>query len=597
MKSLFHNPALTAGAALGFLTTAVIGWKAAERPKREAPAAVRDESAAKSTGRPPRSPRRSGVPEAAKQRVASIRALASPDDRMRATIELANKLPVSEIAKWMDGRWFSTGSGYDVSLFNKILKERWEKEDPEGLLAWRMKSNSYSVSETLASWAETDPQKVTEFFKEHPDRDLQLRSLAAIAKKNPEFALQCLRDMPGGGSRNGMTGYYNRQVLEEIAKASPAVLEASLAALPPGLKAQAESILIGKRLMTSFDSEFGKLLERPDGWKIFAESLSNGEIVTEGILSKGASMKDKLFDQLSNLPASWKSSLASNAYSAIDPSNAARWWNADLEGLGFSAKDAKRIRTTALSRMASKQPEEALRLMGGANLDANSRRNIIANLFSNLRGDNADKAEALIAQLGSDEEKTQARQYISHDSGNDKQEKLDNPTDWLAKIGSIDPKNGSHYQYVSMLRQWDAAKLTELGNQFRAMPDDKKKTVAQVLASTSEYSGNFDSALVGDSIRYLVSQPSDPSDKSRGGSSDPIARASQYAVKLAGKDAGAATQWVQSLPSGDARLWAQKNLAANWSQYDPDAAGQWIKSLPASERTQVEEFVKKGDTP
>lgn len=585
MKPFSNNPAMLAGAALGFLTTAIIGWKVAERPKADAPMAAQEEPAGKSTSRPMRSSRnRSGMPEAVKQRVASIRALASPDDRMRATIELATKLPVSEIAKWMDGRWFNTGSGYDVSLFNKILKERWEKEDPEGLLAWRMKSNSYSVGETLAKWAETDPQKITAFFKEHPDRDLQLRSLAEIAKKNPEFALQCLRDMPGGSSRNGMTGYYNRQVLEEIAKASPAVLESALAALPAGLKAQAESILIGKRLETSFDSEFAKLLERPDGWKVFSESLSNGK-----------DMKEKLFDQLANLPASWKSSMASNPYNLMDSSNAMKWWNADLEGLGFTEKDAKRIRAQALSRIASKQPEEALRMMAGGNLDSNSRHNIIANLFSNLRGDNADKAEALIAQLGTDEEKSQARQYLSNDSSSDKQEKLDNPSDWLAKIGSIDPKNGSHYQYLSMLRQWDSAKLAELGNQFRAMPDDKKKTVAQVLAASSEYSGNFDSTLVGDAIQYLVSQPQDPSANQRGGSSDPIARASQYAVRLAGRDAVAASQWVQSLPSGDARLWAQKNLGANWSQFDPDAAGQWLKTLPASERTQVEEFIRKGD--
>jgi len=585
MKPTPNNPVMLAGAALGFMTAAVIGWKSADRPKPAAPVVAQEEPVTKSTSRPTRSSRRSGVPEAVKQRVASIRAIASPGDRMRATIELANKLPVSEIAKWMDGRWFVTGSGYDVSLFNKILKERWEKEDPEGLLAWRMKNNQDAMGETLAKWAETDPQRILAFFKEHPDKDLQLRSLATIAKKNPEFALQCLRDMPGANRRNGMSGYYNRQVLEEIAKSSPAALEAALATLPAGLKNQAESILIAKRLETSFDTEFGKLLERPDGWRIFSESLSNGK-----------NMKEKLFDQLANLPASWKSSMASNAYNLMDASNAMKWWDADLEGLGFTEKDAKRIRTQALGRIASKQPEDALRMMGEANLDANNRRNIIANLFSNLRGDNAGKAEALIAQLGSEEEKNQARQYVSSNSDSGKQEKIDNPTDWLAKVGTIDPKNGgSYYQYLSQIREWDSEKITELGNQFRSLPDDKKKQAAQVIARSSEYSGNLDTGLVGDAIRYLVSQPANPDEKKQSHSNDPLAQASQFAVHLAGKDAGAASEWVQSLPAGDARLWAQKNLAANWTLFDPDAAGQWIKSLPASERTQVEEFVKKGN--
>ena len=585
MNPLPNHPAARAGAALGFLAMTIVGWKMADQPP---PSAVQQaETTAKAANRPTRSVRRSGPPDAVRQRMASLKAISSPADRMRATIDFATNLPVSEIAAWMDGRWFNTGEGFDLTLFNKILTERWKKEDPEGMLAWSMKNNSGRASELLASWAEKDPQRVIAYFKEHPNKEMQLQALAQMAKKNPAFALQCLQEMPSGISENGMGDYYHRQVLTELAKSSPAALEAALAGMPPSLRNRAESILIGQRLQTSFSTEFQKLLDRPDGLKLFSDNLSNGE-----------GMGDKVFSQLQNLPAEWKRSLASNAYSAIDSSNATKWWNADLEGLGFSDKDAKRIRQVALSRIARNQPEEAIKLMASGDFDANNRQNVISNIFSNLSG-NAEKlakAETLIALLGSEEEKQQARNMLATNSDTRSEQKIEKPADWLEKVGSTDLKSGGAYQYFSMLRQWEPEKIADLGNQFRSMPDDRKKQVAQAIAGNSGYSQYLGTALVGDAIRYLVTQPAAPAGEkqNQNRSVDPLAQASQFAVNWSKTDPTAAGVWVQSLPSGDARLWAQKNLAANWAQYDPQEAAQWVKSLPATERTEVQKYMKTG---
>ena len=65
-------------------------------------------------------------------------------------------------------------------------------------------------------------------------------------------------------------------------------------------------------------------------------------------------------------------------------------------------------------------------------------------------------------------------------------------------------------------------------------------------------------------------------------------------MRWAEKDPVAASDWVQTLPSGDGKLWAQKNLAANWAQYDPEAAKRWAASLPADARTEVQDFMKNG---
>jgi hypothetical protein len=46
------------------------------------------------------------TPGHALSRVAAIRDLGTPGEQLRATIALANSLPISELEEWLDGRWF-----------------------------------------------------------------------------------------------------------------------------------------------------------------------------------------------------------------------------------------------------------------------------------------------------------------------------------------------------------------------------------------------------------------------------------------------------------------------------------------------------------
>jgi len=53
--------------------------------------------------------------------------------------------------------------------------------------------------------------------------------------------------------------------------------------------------------------------------------------------------------------------------------------------------------------------------------------------------------------------------------------------------------------------------------------------------------------------------------------------------------------WVSSLPEGPQQLWAKKNLAADWQNYDPEAAEKWISRQPDSQQKEIEDFLKKGN--
>ncbi|RYD35008.1 MAG: hypothetical protein EOP87_08130, partial [Verrucomicrobiaceae bacterium] len=125
-------------ACVVFSAVGVVGWKLADPGTGgNSPVAV-DEVNGRSAERPTRNSR-SVAADQAGQRMASIRLAGSPEARMRATVDLAYSLSPSEFAAWIDGGWFTLRGGAELTLFTKIVMERWQQEDEMGLLAWTLK--------------------------------------------------------------------------------------------------------------------------------------------------------------------------------------------------------------------------------------------------------------------------------------------------------------------------------------------------------------------------------------------------------------------------------------------------------------------------
>jgi|GEM_PF-1461628 len=59
----------------------------------------------------------------------------------------------------------------------------------------------------------------------------------------------------------------------------------------------------------------------------------------------------------------------------------------------------------------------------------------------------------------------------------------------------------------------------------------------------------------------------------------------QLARQLSGKDAAGTADWVNSLPTGDAKRRALGSAIGEWAQEDPNAAGIYLSKLPASTDT------------
>jgi hypothetical protein len=554
-----------------FLVAVVTGWELAGSAGLPSETSISPSNTRSSSGRV-RHAAHSGPPAWARENLATIQQAADPLDRMRATLALANSVPLSEIPKWLDGGWFHPGEGFESTFFTELLLSRWEQADPLAMAQWQMRKKPHEAQAILMRFAQTDPEKVIALLKERPSGWIEIEVLAEMARSHPELALDRFMELVAGGMGRGVEETNASSFLAAMARNHPAMLEAQLNQLPSFWMARAEDALVGQRLTDSFDVEIRKLWSEPDGWMHFHNNLSR-----EGML-------DKLFGELANLPPSWRQSIATADWFIWQ--NREKWWHADLEGSGFTAEQAKKIRLTALERMTHDKPETAIQWIDAIDLSAKERNSIIERIFSwSVR--TPEESAKLIQQLTTEEDRRAAQAMLVERATNQKPPlpQVAHPAEWLEKIAATQPRSDERRQYHNMLRTWDPEKLAALASRIRELPADRQQVVASIIVEQGcDYDTDYQPSFQGEALRYLAENPDDSLGR--------VEATSSHAVKWAQKDPAAASAWVNNLPDGDARQWAQKNLAAYWLQYDPEAAHQWLNSLPKSEQSPVRDFIK-----
>ncbi len=601
MKAEASKTPLRLLACAGFVAAAFAGWHLAGGPalssaaKGSADAVAENGKSAKSTERKDRSMRQEGPPQEARRKIAAIRAIKSPQERMRATIALAQSLPASELGEWIDKRWFISEPGFDLTLFNKIVNQRWQTEDPQGKLKLALESGENYSSSALQGWAKQDPAAVLAWFKENPNLALESQTLSEIAKADPALAFSRLRELMMQNPNDVWGGYYVNQALKEIAGKSPQTLTAALDGLPNRLRRQVEGMLLAKRLGEDPAGEIRNLTQNPDGLKSLQGAMSQGG-------EDWSKISDSILGQLTSLPESWRQQLSQGQMNVISPQNAEKWLSADLAGAGFTPEQAKSVRMMAVQQMVYEKPERAIQMMAQLDLGGSERESMISNLFA--YGREPEKVEALLALLPSDEDRKTANNALSESGlrgGVLEEIKAETPAEWFEAAQAFNPYSGNSYYFEEALSKWDKSKQAEFIAEFRKLPEEQKRNAALAMTGDGDNLGG-NPEMKAEALRYLLSlppaAPPEPADTESSGmfqmqrQQDYSYAASSFAVHWSMKDPDEATQWVQTLPDGDGKLWVQKNLAANWTKYDPEATQQWLATLSPTSRTEIEKFMK-----
>ncbi len=538
-----------------------------------------------------RAPAKFRVPSEVSECLARIRAIKNPEERLKATMQLAYTIPPGEIAKWYDSEWLDDGvQDMEAHLFYRVLRMRWMAADPQALMDYNLRKVSRNAPAIAAEWARKDPAAALAYLdglKEPTRRARFAEGIgAAVAEADPRLLLSRIPDFQVAFSQGGSS--FIAESIGKLAESAPDLLKAESAGWPDALRRQAEVALTGASLKSGFASGIASLAGTEKGRSMFMAAIgADSELMKEIAKQPGL------------LPAGWLSAALDQggSYSLVD-ADPQRWLDGDLSGLGLTESELTQIRSNAISRLGYRDPAGLLERFSSGKLDPASRQTAIGTLSQSLP---EEQREAFLATLTDEQDVALARQY----TGPSEEQRNKGPLTSESLFANLAKEGGSvGWEMSRQIGTWGKEQIKSFASDFTALPQEQKAVVAGKLAASS-YEGVPREIQV-QMVDYLIKQPQTEQGAEEGSAEgghfpvtpedekQPTRLAVQLAASWADENPGAASHWVTSLPAGEARLWAAKNVAARWADYEPQAAARWVATLPEAERTQVQEFMKSG---
>lgn len=499
----------------------------------------------------------------------AVRGAGSPAERLRATIALADFIPVGDFEKWLGPSGFDLRDGGEIACFHALLIDRWMREAPDSLLAFAFSRDTPENQGIIELFGERDPARFLAYLKTHGNREGKMAVIGQLISRDPSAALAAFHEITAE-SPSSSSSSTALAMLSSIARDEPAALESLLDSLPADWRGPAERALITRRLEKSFDAELAVLRQRPDGLDLYQRCRS---YVTDR----------NYFEHLSKLPQDWIARLSVETLPlSTDPG---RWLTADLAQLGFSPDTVERIRMSTLSSVGRSDAAEILGLVGSVITRGEEKAALFRNVFSRP---GIDAAETLIAKLASGEDRQAAREIIAAaDADHDpiRSEPL-GAADWLNRtLSGQDPEG-----LERMPRQWDRDQIAALADAYRNVPEERKTRAALAVMAASHDAAGMDLDLEGEAILRVMQFPPVQPEALPGECtdySDLSSDTSSHAGSLVQVDPAAAIAWVSRLPEGHAKEAAQKQLVVTLWQYDPVAARSCLAALSDELRGQL----------
>jgi hypothetical protein len=562
-----------------FAATAAAGWLL-RRPSTEAKAPEAATETNSKASKRERKLRDKEVPAEVLARLAPLRNARTTEERLRATIQLAQTLPVADIEAWYDAEWFDGEEDMQSYLFHRITRARWLAEDPAGLMARCLRKETTYTSEVAAAWAERDPAAAFAFLDgvDKPEQQGKLISGmgAALAKSDPQLVLARIAEIHSAlGSK--YSGYMSA-MLAGLADAAPDLLKERLDEMPPALRERARQSLAKAGLKTNFTGTLDELSQTTGGKAVFAQAVQHDE----KLMAEAAR-------NLEHLPPGWFGEIVNHGSYYLVRSDPEKWLDSDLEGMGLDARQAAQVRGAAISQLASKDPDRVMKMLADGDWDETQRANAIYSLAGQT---DKDKMETWLASLTDPNDIAAAKDAMRSRSGNPDGKEV-TPSSLLADLAGGTSLNWAQSRAMG---RWGEEKVAAFGKEFESLPAEQKPDIAKKFIE-SHYD-NVPSELRGQLIAYLLEnpEPEPAGNVPRQQRNNPLVQAaSQLAAEWADRDPAAAGRWVSTLPAGEDRLWAAKNLAARWAEYEPAATRRWIATLPGDEREAVQQYLDSGE--
>lgn len=215
-----------------FAASCVCGsWVAGRAGRALSPAAV-SQTPAKPTKAAQRPSSGGTIPAAAVKCLEEVRGAGDVQDKLRATIQLAQSLPLSELKAWFEGKWFDEKEDILSAVFYQIAISRWLAADPASLMRYCHLKEESRAALVAWEWALRDSRAAFAYLGEVHDTALREKMAShmamALAIHQPEAAIG---EMPLLLSTLGTHELW--LLMAKLAETAPDTLKTAAANWPP----------------------------------------------------------------------------------------------------------------------------------------------------------------------------------------------------------------------------------------------------------------------------------------------------------------------------------------------------------------------------
>lgn len=502
----------------------------------------------------------------ARLRVQQVRQARTAAERLRQVVILATNLPLAEFPRWFEGNYLRFLDSGTEDVFYQILCDRWLAAEPAEGARWLLEHRKGSAAKALASWVQADETAAIAWVKSLPASRRQetvgalisavgTRSVAAALHlldelRAPSLDLQGVVGKLALQDREAVLGYagatsgnLRRSLLIEVAGAW---MERDLRWVVALLQREGLGPETFEQLAntTHYGSAGLTLLNQaaflPKGW---LEQLSDLRMLTQGCELEWLQTK------------TGKHGLSKQVLQKLQLQAAAMpWWYNDKRAAG--RKLVEQGDWLPLQARAKIAETLALRWKD----DPAAARHWVDGLQGELRAAGEKGLAGLQAEI----------------ARNQQEKQLKSPAEVIRSLES-ETTTGLPRSTID----WNPA---ETADAVKLTATLAPAAAARVLNSIREDDDGLPRPVLGAILNRAMSAPPGDGDHQQ---REQTRAACRLAAGWAISEPRQAAAWVESLPAGEARLWAAKNVALQWNQYSTSEPRAWAAKLPEAERNAV----------
>lgn len=498
------------------------------------------------------------VPDDVRQRIGSIRSAKGRGARMQEVIRLAASLPVADLERWYRGNYLEFLDGEIEGLFYMIADQRWMEADPAGFARYKIDAKDSYPDAALAAWLQADEAAATAYLESlDPERRkaLAIPLLRVIGKTDLPRALGMLDELKDS---KGDQQYYLRDVFRNFAAADRDLVVSHIQNWKASDREWAVTSIVVAGLKQDFAWTLGFLQAEGKGPETITDAMNQG-----GGWGMGAKM---LLANAASMPEGWIDKMAETTI--ISNGCGDEWLTMRPPVKGIPDEVLAKIQLNAASGgfWDNDKLETGKQLVtDGDWLPLETRAKLVASIVRTWRDGPEAEAEWLASlddELKGEFEKAPDHAAVSaskkiipnHDR---------NPSQLIRTLG----ESGNSAGFGRSALNWDQ---TQIGEAI--------STVANLGPDAALKAFGEGDAAVPPAVRAALAARSLPAMQPEEVTGNFLRIASDWAAT----DPAGAAKWVETLPPGEAREWAAKNVVLRWSSYSPSEAKAWESRFSAS---------------